>query len=66
MYVTIAVKPETKKLIDARKEEFGLDTYDETLQRLVKRNAFAELEKFAGTLKDAPEFKRDKHDRKID
>ncbi|OIO26709.1 hypothetical protein AUJ14_01030 [Candidatus Micrarchaeota archaeon CG1_02_55_22] len=65
MYVTIPVKPETKKLIDKRKAELGATTYDETLQKLAKRNAFTELEKLAGSLTDAPEFTRDKHDRKI-
>ena len=65
MYVTIAVKPETKKLIDQRKEEFGLNTYDETIQRLVRPDLVTALEAHTGALKGTPKFERDRRDRKF-
>ena len=63
MYVTIPVKPDTKKLIDDRKEELGLKTYDETLAALARKDIGFVLEKHRGILKGAPPFKRDKSER---
>ncbi|MBI3588033.1 hypothetical protein HY095_02465 [Candidatus Micrarchaeota archaeon] len=65
MYVTIPVKRGTKLLIDERKEEFGLQTYDETL-RVLARKDIRGLLKFEGVLKDAPPFVRDKLERRFD
>jgi hypothetical protein len=65
MYVTIPVKKETKELVDARRAEMGLETYDETIAALARPTLLEALAPFKGTLKGTPEFKRNKHDRKI-
>ena len=64
-YVMLPVKRETKKKVDDRREEFGVKTYDETIDRLASRGVYHALKKFEGVLKDAPRFKRDKLERKI-
>ena len=65
-YVTIAVSRTTKKLVDAKKKQMGLRTYDETVAALARPNLIEALEPFKGILKGAPPFKRDKNDRKFD
>ena len=63
----IAVKKETKKLIDEMKEEKGAKTYDEFFrQELIGRNVLVGMEKFRGRGKDTGPFVRDKRDRIFD
>jgi len=66
MYTTIPVLKETKKLVDLRKKELGCATYDETIAKLAKGNAFANLMKLKGSIKGAPEFRRYKSERLFD
>ncbi len=65
-YVTLPVSRETKKLVDERKKQMGLRTYDETVAALARPNIIEALGPFKGILKGAPPFKRDKNDRKFD
>ena len=66
MYVMIPVSKETKKLVDQRKRQMELRTYDETIAALARPNIIEALAPFKGILKGAPDFKRDKNDRKFD
>ncbi len=66
-YAMIAVKKETKELIDEMKEEKGAKTYDEFFrQELIGKNALVVMEKYRGILKGTKPFVRDKRDRVFD
>ena len=66
MYVTIPVTKETKKLVDDRKEEMGLKTYDETIAALARPNPLVALKDLKGILAGTPPFERDRSDRTFD
>ena len=64
-YVMLPVRPRTKALVDEKKKEFGLKSYDATIARLASGGIYHALKKFEGVLKNAPRFERDKLERKI-
>ncbi len=66
MYVTIPVTKETKKLVDARKKELGLKTYDETIATLARPNPLVALKELEGILAGGPAFERDHRGRHFD
>ncbi len=61
----LPVKREAKELVDRRRAELGLATYNDTIIALAKKNPLAALEKHRGIMAGAPPFRRDHLERRI-
>ncbi len=65
-YAMIAVKKETKEMMEEMKEEYRAKTYDELINKMAGRSILKYFEKFRGRGAGLPPFVRDKRDRIFD
>lgn len=65
-YMMIAVKKETKEMLEDMKEEYQAKTYDELINKMAGRSILEYFEKFRGRGAGLPPFVRDKRDRIFD